>query len=62
MSPVTEKTSPSAEGRRGVRDDAYTWVDGPREVSVEVGTVEPTEAANTDDRKVKLGLSLEVEG
>jgi hypothetical protein len=32
MSPVTEKTSPPAEGRRGLRD-AYTQVDRPREAS-----------------------------
>jgi hypothetical protein len=45
-----------------VTDRAYTQVDEPRQALVEVGTIELTEAVHTDDRKMLLESSPEVEG
>jgi hypothetical protein len=50
-SPEPKKNRPLAEGRRGVRD-AYTQVEGSRNASIVGGTVELTEVAHTDDRKM----------
>lgn len=57
---MTKKIDLPAEGRRGARH-AYTRVEGPHEASVENGILELAEAVHTDDRKMRLGPSLEDE-